>query len=385
MIWIDIKDFQTLQYAAGVIQDIQSRFGTGTGPIYHIGLKLGSNVVVDASKNNRFYPYGAKTVAQYLELNELNYFWVFGTADLDKIVNAAQGLGIIGTPESLLEQAVDRFCPPTGNAANGCLGVELVHKYYGAPTQALYNHLNSKVASGSGPQLASFQQVLQYQWYWQALSPFEQALANENTIIRADGSCCISLMETLNQSPTFGAESEDDRARWDWNENYFTSITTDEPAKVLSDLQGVSLRDNLSLEALGATARSLPTVLVPDGLYRFTNSYFRGAMYLTAPLGDADSTSDSLDQTQMWYVTNVKDPYNSGLQYVTIRSAKNGDYLSIDESTTYGDGKRVTTIPENQKTPQVTMWRVDDSPERLILSVDGRYLIELPGNRGRVA
>jgi glycerophosphoryl diester phosphodiesterase len=312
MIWLDIKNPKDLKLVGPVIAAARAALGN-TGALTYIGLKLDYTTLAAVDKNGN--PVVNFNPGQYLNLPNIYYFYVFGTGNLDAMAVLNQT-----APSSAAQAAqqaqitFESTCIP----ANGCLGGELNHKYDNSPTQSMYNYLTQAAASTS-MQVASFQTVPQYAWYWDALTaPGDpsgttsataklQASTYGRFFPRTDGSCCFSLKDALNTSKYLGPENQDLRDLFSWNEANFSTITTDEPLRALHDLYVQNYRKASTVVAIGATNVSVQSgggsvfnQTLKDGMYNinFLN-------YFLAVSGGNIATQTNNAPNAMWYFQQV--------------------------------------------------------------------------------
>lgn len=204
----------------------------------------------------------------FIDQPNIYYFLVFGTGNLDSMLKYSTQPG---EPAQQVVANINLLC----TLKNGCLGPEIAHKYNDGSTSDVYADL---VAQNSG-QIAAFHTVPQYSWYWWTLPTQKlQALTYGKTFPRTDGSCSFALTDTLNLSTLFGNEVEDLRNLFSWNENNFSTITTDEPLLVLRDLNAQGKRSTDTAGKIGGTNTAFPsggqaTDIGPirDGLYMILN------------------------------------------------------------------------------------------------------------------
>lgn len=327
MIWLDVKNVDSLKSS---IRDINSvRIAKPTKRVLdNVGLKLGWKVVRDTTNPNTIYQF---------ETTGLYYLLVFGTGDLADM--AAWGDLNGGNPgwpfATRVNYAVDKLC----QTANKCLGAELSHKYPDAPTKGVFDHVRNK--PGRPWQIAGFHTVPQYEWYTYGLAAEHRSTTYGRWYPRTDGSCCFSPTDTLNNVPGSGiasplvetSESHDLRPSYRWNTQTYSFITTDDPRRVLRELQSSGKRDPNVVWQLGGDA-SIPSGgatghfgIIPDGLY-FIGSVPSSMLKATGT--GAAFSSASLDCVScIWYIRNYQN------QKYTISSVSTGTsrVLSYDANS----------------------------------------------------
>jgi hypothetical protein len=320
MPWLDIKNKNVLIQAGKIITQAQSDFATAhigasngtSGPIHAVAFKLGPSVLLGSASKS--FSDRVTSVRSLLNINDVSYFFVFGTGDLDSLVTFGQtqtsckssGCTALGAALN----AITTVC----QKSDGCLGVELGHKYPNAPTQTLYNSL---VSLSTKLQVAGFQTVPQYEWFWQSLPQSQQLTTYGAWYGRTDGSCCFSLLQSnlLNSSTNFGSETGDSRSDYGYNESTFSTITTDEPYNLLKDLFAQGKRPSATVAALAA---SNPTIhsggtdvgILKDGLYAIVNA--NSGLAIAEPSSSTTGTqlvqyTADYDKKQLWYLTYLGD------------------------------------------------------------------------------
>ena len=306
VVWLDTKTSTDLAAVIPVIQAARNSLPGGTSPsspLSNINLKMGTGVLQGLSAP--FAPadtYGLP----------LHYFWVVSLEQLNTIAqfDSQPPPTDANSTNAQAFSAINARC----TSGNGCMGIELTHKYQYAPTQRLYGGLST----GKQRQLASFQLLPKYSWYWRTLpTDKQQALNSYRLYGRSDGSCCHSLTDLLNVDPFLGSETSDNRNLYSFNEGNFATITTDEPQHVLRDLYRQNKRPTSTLGAIGGSNTTIPSggavdgSQVSDGLY-FIQTPLRGGLsgLLTAANGTlgldvSGSTSSSARPSDMWYFRSL--------------------------------------------------------------------------------
>jgi len=312
-IWLDVKTPDDIVAVGPVIAVARQQMGA-TGLLANISLKLSWKTLSNDEVNGN---PGVK-----MGQPNISYFLVFGTGDLDTMAKYGrpQPQPTPTNPVQASSQAFSGF-KQLCTQANGCLGAELSHKYPNAPTQAIFG----SIQSANTFQLAGFQSVPQYSWYWQTLATQkQQATTYGRTLPRTDGSCCFALTDSLNVSEYIGDETQDLRALFSWSEANFSTITTDEPLTVLRDLTNQGKRPVGTATHLGANT-TVPsggspgdTGIFADGLYYIQEHGYNLAVagpYLTlVPQGQPTTQ-------QMWYLSGKPS------RYYTLTSAATGQSI----------------------------------------------------------
>ncbi len=232
MVWLDIKDVSGLEAAIIDLEQARADFQTGNSFLDTVGLKITQKTLETYRENHKDDP------DPRLSSKGLVYFNV-GGADMVGALSATPDMAAI----------TSTFCKK-GAEYDGCIGIELNHKYQGAPTQEIFNALNGAFAT-SDVRLAGFHTLPQY--YWNALEyqaggygKYDMGLA-ERWFPRTDGSCCFALTDALNSTRVSNASAEkntvseetDYRASWSWI-GQFNVITTDDPANMIRQLRAQS-------------------------------------------------------------------------------------------------------------------------------------------------
>jgi hypothetical protein len=321
VVFLDVKSPSDLKAVAPVITAARQSLGT-TGALANICLKLdwkeASNPVVSGN------PGG------YMGLQDIKYFLVFGTQNLDAMATY-NGQQPPSNPTLTASQDYATFYSLC-TAANGCLGGELAHKYPNAPTQAIYNYIRL----ADEVQIAGFQSLPQYSWFWRMLpTQKEQATTYDKTLVRIDGSCCFALDDVRNISQymgSVGSDTEDLRGLYSWNEANFSTITTDEPLIVLRDLTNRGERPISVAQQIGGTNTSVPSGgsaadvgPFPDGLYYIQTSTGYNLAVSGTSLALVASGQPTLQQ--MWYLSG-KPTTN-----YTLTSAATGQGILLTENS----------------------------------------------------
>lgn len=268
MVWIKVDNVNELLAVGKVITDARSRLGRQDA-LASIGLKLNWSTLM--------HPLVNGDPGKAINEKSIYYMLQLGTGDFDAIARyggkspASEGearINIIerltGTSSANVGCRSDRYC----------LGVEIAHKYSGAPTdwfmKAFPNPTNAP-----NMQLAVQQPVGQYAWSWSMLNLNKfKADTYGRYYPRPDGSCCASLNDELQSSYYFGRESHDNRNLLTWADqiDLFTSVTTDTPLAMLRALYQAGHRSTKDAEEIGGKDTRIPSggiapLDVPEGLY----------------------------------------------------------------------------------------------------------------------
>lgn len=302
MVWLDIKNLDGLIASIPEIEEVRAS-RNNPAVIQKIGLKLGWNVIRDNPNPNNISDF---------QTTGLRYFFVFGTGDFDSMAQWARSNGYTGSgTANAVMYTYNQFC----TTANGCLGAELAHKYPGAPTQAVYDQLMlaGPISAPFGKQIAGFHTVPQYDWYVSTLPEEHKAAAYGRWYPRTDGTCCFAPTDTLNLSEEYSreagthqsSESHDLRPSYNWNENTYTFITTDDPRRVLRELYAKGKRSQAIADDLGGgslyPSGGDPQEFGPlaDGVYRFKDG---GYLKATATGGNMWVGGNDCYRECMWYL-----------------------------------------------------------------------------------
>lgn len=241
MPWLDVKNVTDLSLAVSDLSQARADLNNPS-VLATVGLKITSGALQALSA-----PFNPSATYGVLGLK---YFVVVGTNDL-----AALEAGGADPYQRLTNE----WCVK----ANGCIGVELSHKYSDAPTAALFQSLKMNLGN-LGIQLAGFHTVPQYDW----AAAIETSSSSEHSsqfanrwFPRTDGSCCFALEDAFNvkSGTSHGdlnseAEITDWRASYEWNTDSFTTITTDDSSNILRMLDSNFKRASSEITRLGGNA-----------------------------------------------------------------------------------------------------------------------------------
>lgn len=260
MVWFDVKNATDLKASARDLAQVRQDL-RGPTVLNQVGLKLLPGTIKEAGYNP----------SQYTGVPGLLYFAVIGLGDYDAMLADAP------LPGNLMS-AVQKYCNPD----NGCIGIELAHKYQGAPTQDLLNQLQA-MQNAYKVQLAGFHTVPQYDWYAMMHENLgNRVLQTSRTFPRTDGSCCFAIDDALNSSGQ-SMELLDRRASYNFNTRTFSTITTDDTINILRDLRNNGKRPDAVVKMLGgdSTIPSGGAVAFRDGLYAITSLKGSAPCFLT--------------------------------------------------------------------------------------------------------
>lgn len=320
-IFLDVKSYNDLGAVASTIRTIRDLDG-----LVPIALKIAWKDISVTNGNPNAY--------MNLDPGTIKYFFVFGTGDLQSMALAYDPSLKLPAPASTVTgDAYDEF-KALCTAANGCLGAELSHKYPDSPTQTIFNNISDVKQY----QIAGFQTVPQYSWYWETLPQKQQAVAYGKTFPRTDGSCCFALTDSLNISPSVGAEFQDLRSLYSWNESQFSTITTDEPLIVMRDLYAQGKRPSTVIAAVGGQNTNVPSGgylqnvgPIRDGLYYIENANDQLAISAHGSGSNASLTGVTpTSLRQMWYVSSAYSSVYANTAVYTITNAAIDEGLSDD-------------------------------------------------------
>lgn len=354
-IWLDIKSKNDLDEVKSVLSVARNRMGTA-GALKYISLKLDW-------KTSRAVGWNP---GSYLNLDNILYFMVIGTGNLDDIATYA-GRPTPTTADDENSQVYDAL-QATCNKSIGCLGLELSHKYPNAPTRDLATRC---WPLGCPWQIAGFHTVPQYSWYWNTLpGQKKRASSYGRTFPRTDGSCCFALTDSLNISTMqLGAETHDLRPLYSWNEATFSTITTDEPLLVLRDLYLQGKRPVTTATLIGGTATTIPSGGDPDLLGEIRDGLYYIQERSTNKRIIADDViptltpSDTVTPSMMWYVSRVG---SSARQYTITNIATAYSLLFLSE------GSDIDAYP-GVLDSLYARWQIDRGPG------DSGYQFRVPG------
>ena len=285
MLWFDIKNAPDLKAAATDLAQARQDL-RGPESLQLVGLKLLPSTIKEAGYNP----------SKYTGVPGMLYFAVIGLGDYETMLKDAP------IPGSILS-AVQKYCNPQ----NGCIGIELAHKYQGAPTQDLLDQLR-QLKDAYKVQIAGFHTVPQYDWYTAIQdNKANHVLQANRTFPRTDGSCCFAIEDALNASSN-SMELLDRRAAYNFNTLNFSTITTDDTINILRSLRGSGKRPDAIVSALGGDS-SLPSGggHFIDGLFALTSQIEGKTCFLTiqteAKLHCSTAPASLAAKPRIWSVT----------------------------------------------------------------------------------